>query len=618
MWGNILTELSYIDNFNMGFSNTKSDILIHLTQWQYWWWFWFTFLWVLYYLLVARVFRYRTLKFNPRIATTLRPHGKWGDLLTCLIPVTWCINILLNSNFVLKLIEWQSESSLFTLRVRAKQWYWIYKLDLKNISDIFSIPRNIGRNKWQFSTFGDLQTSEDYLHILQLRSQNEWIKLYWKELLDKSSRAKNFHLVTPQETYKIEFVKNANLTFYKGFFDSFGVGFNSNDLCFESQNLAILNNYSGHTNNVFFKDTNYVMSDVNSFENSAVLNNADVLFYNVISTEDDATDFQNSLKIGNLFKGTKFLQGFEKTAYNQILGVSCTDYNNVGNVDKFLNFSEFGDETRIVKRSFGKTTPLRIIKNPVVDVFNSKTFKNFSEEADLLRFRFNDFEAKLQQKPVPHTTYLTLKQKRYNVRNTIKPTTKVKEKPTMYSFIDVAGDMSTTQKTKSLSQESRGVYSKNPFLKNLSIIEDNVFDPTRQYRMVKKAKNRLDQTSVNTWNRLLRSKRILVLPAHVNITAITNSYDIVHSWHIPGLGLKMDCLPGRATHHTFYIDNVGLYFGQCAEICGRYHHHMPIRVCALPYEHFLVWWHTFGLPRLLFNKDKKQVGEKYLFRKFSW
>jgi hypothetical protein len=199
-----------------------------------------------------------------------------------------------------------------------------------------------------------------------------------------------------------------------------------------------------------------------------------------------------------LFKGTKFLQGFEKTAYNQILGVSCTDYNNVGNVDKFLNFSEFGDETRIVKRSFGKTTPLRIIKNPVVDVFNSKTFKNFSEEADLLRFRFNDFEAKLQQKPVPHTTYLTLKQKRYNVRNTIKPTTKVKEKPTMYSFIDVAGDMSTTQKTKLLPQESRGVYSKNPFLKNLSIIEDNVFDPTRQYRMVKKAKNRLDQTSVNT------------------------------------------------------------------------------------------------------------------------
>jgi len=119
---------------------------------------------------VARVFRYRTLKFSPRIASTLRPHGKWGDLLTCIIPVTWCINILINSNFILKLIEWQSESSLFTLRVRAKQWYWIYKLDLRNISDIYSAPRNVGRNRWQSATFGDLQTAEDYLHIMQMRA----------------------------------------------------------------------------------------------------------------------------------------------------------------------------------------------------------------------------------------------------------------------------------------------------------------------------------------------------------------------------------------------------------------------------------------------------------------
>ena len=79
---------------------------------------------------------------------------------------------MINSNFILKLIEWQSESSLFTLRVRAKQWYWIYKLDLRNIADIFSAPRNLGRNKWQFSTFGDLQTAEDYLHIMQMRAYN--------------------------------------------------------------------------------------------------------------------------------------------------------------------------------------------------------------------------------------------------------------------------------------------------------------------------------------------------------------------------------------------------------------------------------------------------------------
>ena len=78
----------------------------------------------------------------------------------------------------------------------------------------------------------------------------------------------------------------------------------------------------------------------------------------------------------------------------------------------------------------------------------------------------------------------------------------------------------------------------------------------------------------------------------------------------------MDCIPGRATHHTFYIDNVGFYYGQCAEICGRYHHHMPIRICALPFEQFLLWWQTFGLPKLLFTKNFKRYEYHYGFRKY--
>lgn len=101
-------------------------------------------------------------------------------------------------------------------------------------------------------------------------------------------------------------------------------------------------------------------------------------------------------------------------------------------------------------------------------------------------------------------------------------------------------------------------------------------------------RHRSELVPVTLARRLLRTKRTLVLPAHVNLTVITNSYDVVHSWFVPGLGLKLDCVPGRSTHHTFYIDNIGFYYGQCAEICGRYHHHMPIRLCALPFEHFVV------------------------------
>ncbi len=610
MWGNILTEISYIQNFNMSFSNDKADVLIHLTQWQYWWWFWFSFLWALYYLLVARVFRYRTLKFNPRIAATLRPHGKWGDLLTCIIPVGWCLNILINSNFILKLIEWQSESSLFTLRVRAKQWYWVYKLDLRNIADIFSTPRNVGRNKWQFATFGDLQTAEDYLHIMQMRAYSSWSKDFWSELGKKSLKKNKFNITSPLEAYKFEFSKNANLSLLTN--------------VVERESLFIKNSPNPlKLNEVQFTNANLITLSVGNLGDSLLqLNKNNLLESNKTKVFKNDLLFLNfseeKLLKTDLFKKTQ-LVGEKKNKPNLSAQINnlvktwvSTEVESLNNFfeNEVLNNYNFNkstiqhpdldDETRTIKRSAGKNTPIRLLKCPNSDIFFKDSLVSNNNEIELLRLRFNDQKSTLANKPVRPTVYLTFKQKRYNQRTSISKKTQL--------FFD-----KDTKKTQT--------YSGNPFLKDMSIIEENFGNPTRQYRMVKKAKSRLDTTKVSTWNRLLRSRRVLVLPAHVNITVITNSFDVVHSWHIPGLGLKMDCLPGRATHHTMYIDNVGLYYGQCAEVCGRYHHHMPIRVCALPFEHFLVWWHTFGLPKFLFPSDKGKVNipvNKYFTRKFSW
>ena len=588
-----------MQNFNMGFSNNKADVLIHLTQWQYWWWFWFSFLWVLYYLIVARVFRYRTLKFNPRIATTLRPHGKWGDLLTCIIPVTWCLNILINSNFILKLIEWQSESSLFTLRVRAKQWYWIYKLDLRNISDIFSAPRNIGRNKWQFSTFGDLQTADDYLHIMQMRAYSSWSKDFWSELGKKSSKKNKYSVNTSINIYKEEFSKNIKLSYINGIFKK-GLYLNTNKTNtdkFGNTNSNVFINNGIYLNNLFLKTNKKTISYDNLFTD-----------YRFLFLDFSQEKFFKT----NFFKKTqKYTSNKDFTNINNfILKTTKTwDFNNNNsyttyfknsffkNINTITPHPDLDDETRIIKRNLGKNTPIRVLKQPKNDFF---IFDGKKESFELLRFRFNENVTTTANKPIKPTVYLTFKQKRYNQRNVIGKKN--------INFFD--NNNHKLQK-----------YSGNPFLKNISIIEENFSNPTKQYRMVKKAKTRIDNTRVGNWNRLLRSRRVLVLPAHINITVITNSFDIVHSWHIPGLGLKMDCLPGRATHHTLYIDNVGLYYGQCAEICGRYHHHMPIRICALPFEHFLVWWHTFGLPKFLFPSNKeiiKNTTTKFFNRKFSW
>ena len=245
--------------------------------------------------------------------------------------------------------------------------------------------------------------------------------------------------------------------------------------------------------------------------------------------------------------------------------------------------------TRWIKRSTGKNSPLRLVKYPI------SNFKNLDTTTNLFFLRFDLEESKLKHKIASDVTYLTLKQKRYKRR---------KSMPLIKGVVN--------------NELGKSSFSGKLILKNNSKLEVNPLDGDIQYRMVKKNKTRNENMGVLFSKRLLRVKRTLVLPVHVNITAITNSYDVCHSWFIPGLGLKLDCVPGRATHHTFYVDNVGFYYGQCAEICGRYHHHMPIRVCALPFEHFLVWWHSFGLPKLLFLKKDKQFLTDYGFRKFVW
>jgi hypothetical protein len=116
----------------------------------------------------------------------------------------------------------------------------------------------------------------------------------------------------------------------------------------------------------------------------------------------------------------------------------------------------------------------------------------------------------MQHKPVQDTIYLTLKQKRYNRKKVVTPQEK-------YYRDEVTG----------LTNISK--YSGKPFLSNDKILKQSIYEPTTQYKLIKKNKKRGELISVTLARRLLRTKKTLVLPAHVNITLITNSYDIVHS-----------------------------------------------------------------------------------------
>jgi len=76
--------------------------------------------------------------------------------------------------------------------------------------------------------------------------------------------------------------------------------------------------------------------------------------------------------------------------------------------------------------------------------------------------------------------------------------------------------------------------------------------------------------------RLLKTNELLILPAGILIRSLVTSADVIHSWTIPSMGTKVDALPGRLNQIFLFSKRIGLYTGQCSEICGTNHSFMPI------------------------------------------
>jgi cytochrome c oxidase subunit 2 len=89
--------------------------------------------------------------------------------------------------------------------------------------------------------------------------------------------------------------------------------------------------------------------------------------------------------------------------------------------------------------------------------------------------------------------------------------------------------------------------------------------------------------------RLLETDNRLVLPTGTNIKVQVTASDVLHSWAMPSLGVKIDAVPGRLNEIWIHIIEPGVYYGQCSEICGVMHGFMPITIEAVPPEQFTVW-----------------------------
>lgn len=78
--------------------------------------------------------------------------------------------------------------------------------------------------------------------------------------------------------------------------------------------------------------------------------------------------------------------------------------------------------------------------------------------------------------------------------------------------------------------------------------------------------------------RLYETDFPLVLPKFTHIRFMITADDVIHSWSVPALGIKVDAVPGRINHAHTYIKYSGIFYGQCSELCGVNHGFMPIQI----------------------------------------
>nr|YP_010890200.1 cytochrome c oxidase subunit II [Celaenorrhinus consanguineus]WJJ70302.1 cytochrome c oxidase subunit II [Celaenorrhinus consanguineus] len=94
--------------------------------------------------------------------------------------------------------------------------------------------------------------------------------------------------------------------------------------------------------------------------------------------------------------------------------------------------------------------------------------------------------------------------------------------------------------------------------------------------------------------RLLDVDNRIILPMNNQIRILITATDVIHSWTIPSLGIKVDANPGRLNQTNFFMNRPGLFYGQCSEICGANHSFMPIVIESISLKNFIKWINNYS------------------------
>ena len=137
------------------------------------------------------------------------------------------------------------------------------------------------------------------------------------------------------------------------------------------------------------------------------------------------------------------------------------------------------------------------------------------------------------------------------------------------------------------------IFSNNFSLKMANWVETYFYDTStenfnktplnlykNQYRPLKKGVNNMLR---------LHATGAIAMPIEIRLQILASSKDVIHSWAVPSAGIKIDCVPGYSSHKVMIFLISGIFWGQCMEICGRYHHWMPIVVYFMKRDLFFLW-----------------------------
>lgn len=125
--------------------------------------------------------------------------------------------------------------------------------------------------------------------------------------------------------------------------------------------------------------------------------------------------------------------------------------------------------------------------------------------------------------------------------------------------------------------------------------EANPADPAAQpvsflsYPLPEDGREGAGKTDRGLYPRLLAVDNEMVVPVNTVVRLLVTAGDVIHSYAMPSLGVKVDGIPGRLNEYWFEANREGIFYGQCSELCGSAHYNMPIAVRVVSQQQFDNW-----------------------------